>query len=81
MAGSTNMEAGAVPGNASAVTPSDTTTLNCIGLYVGGGGSVVVETLQGNTVTFAAHPAGTWLWLQIGKVKAATTATNIVAVW
>lgn len=80
MAGSINMDMASVPGNAQAVTPSDTTVLNCAGLYIGGTGNVVVETQQGNTVTFTGYPAGTWLWLQIYKVKAATTATNIVAV-
>lgn len=80
MAGSINMDMASVPGNAQAVTPSDTTVLNCAGLYIGSTGNVVVETQQGNTVTFTGYPSGSWLWLQIAKVKAATTASNIVAV-
>ena len=81
MAGSQMMDASGIPGNAAAVTPSDATVLNCLGLYVGGAGNVVVETQNGATVTFSSVPAGSWIWMQINKVKAATAATNIVAVW
>jgi hypothetical protein len=81
MAGSVMMDVAAVPGNAAAVTPSDSTVLDCVGLYVGGTGNVVVETQQGQLVTFASVPGGSWIWLQIARVRAATSATSIVALW
>jgi len=69
--------------HAAAVTPSDSTSLDPIprALYVGGAGDVVVDTLGGETaVTFKAVPVGTVLPIRAIKVKAATTATYIVAI-
>jgi hypothetical protein len=70
-----------VPNNARAVTPSDTTVLNCVALYVGAAGNVVVDTEDNANITFANVPSGTVLWLKAVRVKAATTATNIVALF
>lgn len=62
------------------VTKSDVTELGSVrGLYIGGAGDVVVEDYMGNSATFSAVPAGTILPIQAVKVKAATTATLIVA--
>jgi hypothetical protein len=53
--------------------------LNCVALYVGAAGNVVVDTEDNANITFANVPSGTVLWLKTVRVKAATTATNIVA--
>jgi len=70
-------------GSAAAVTPSDTTIINCRALYVGGAGNVAVKTAPGSTaVTFTAPPVGTILPINIdgGQVMATnTTATLIIA--
>jgi len=70
-------------GSAAAVTPSDTTIINCRALYVGGAGNVAVKTTSGATaVTFTAPPVGTILPINIdgGQVMATnTTATLIIA--
>lgn len=50
-------------------------------IYVGGTGTLVVTTIDGEDVTFAAVPAGTVLPVQVIKVKAASTATSLVALW
>lgn len=66
-------------GGAAAVTKSDTTALAGVrALYVGGGGDILA-TVGGVDVTFVGVPTGTILPIQATKVKAATTATNIVA--
>ena len=73
--------AGASASNAQAVTPSDVTVLeNCRALYVGTGGDVVA-TVGGQDVTFVNVPDGTWLPVMATKVKAATTASDIVRLW
>jgi len=76
--------------NAQAITKSDSTVYGSgsqaevdkgplLGLYIGGTGDVVVDLVGGATdITFKAVPTGTFLPLQVVKVKAATTATNIV---
>ncbi len=67
-----------IPADAVAVTPSDSTVVDLVGLYVGGTGNVVVTTASGD-VTFNSVPAGGQISLAITKVKAtSTTATNIV---
>jgi len=68
-----------VPQGAVAVTPSDSTLINCVALYVGTTGSVVIDTIADTNVTFANVPSGTTLWIKATRVKAASTATNIVA--
>lgn len=68
--------------NAVAVTPSDTTVVGCRALYIGGAGNVVVDFQDGNSnITFSAVPVGTLLPIAALKVKAATTATLIVALY
>jgi hypothetical protein len=65
-----------------AVTPSDVTVLRATqGLYVGGAGSVVVVTMGGTTLTFAAVPVGTFMPIRVTQVLAATGASNIVALY
>ena len=71
------------PGDAAAVTPSD--TVNFVEpsvLFVGGGGNVRVLTAQGSDVTFTGVLAGSILPLQVLRVfSTSTTATNIVRVF
>ena len=68
---------------AAAVTPSDSTELGpCRALYVGGAGNVVVWMPgRSDNITFLAVPAGTILPVMARRVMAATTATNIVALY
>lgn len=69
--------------SASAVTPSDTTLINCRAIYVGGAGNVAVKTQSGATaVTFTAPPVGTIIPINIdgGMIMATnTTATLLLA--
>ena len=72
--------------NALAVTPDDAAVIeDSIGLYVGGAGNLAVVMADDDgsetVVTFSAVPAGTLLPLSVRKVKAATTATLIVALY
>ena len=48
------------------------------GLYVGTGGSVTVEMLNGGTVTFANVPDATLLPVRAAKVTAVSGAANII---
>lgn len=51
-------------------------------IYVGGEGNLTVRMAgQENDVTFVAAPAGTLLPIRVSQVRAATTATNIVALY
>lgn len=68
-----------VPQGAVAVTPSNSALINCVALYVGGSGNVVIDTIANTSVTFANVPGGTTLWIKAIRVKTASTATNIVA--
>lgn len=72
-----NSSASAV--SAVAVVKSDSTVLDFRALYVGGAGDVVVTTRNGEVATFTAVPAGSVLPIQGNRVRAATTATNILA--
>ena len=70
------------------VTPNDSTNVtgadanNPAALYVGTGGDVEVITLNGDTVVFNNVPTGTFMPIQVTRVKAAnTTATDIVALF
>lgn len=71
------------PGDAAAVTPSDTVNLtNPSTIYVGVAGDVKVTTAQGSDVTFAGVPAGAVLPVQVLRVWATgTTASSMVAVF
>jgi hypothetical protein len=64
-----------------AVVPSDATILDPKprALYVGGAGDVVIDTEQDTGVTLSAVPAGSVIPIRAKRVKAATTATLIVA--
>lgn len=70
-----------MPGHA--VTPSDTTLVNCRALWVGGLGNVAVSaSIDATPVTLTAVPAGTLIPIALdgGRVMAAnTTATLIIA--
>jgi hypothetical protein len=68
--------------NAAAVTPSNTAFLPAVSkrLWVGGAGNVQLVTAGGQTVIYAAVPAGTYLNVRATQVLAtSTTATNIIA--
>lgn len=63
------------------IESSDTADLGYVArsLYVGGGGDVSVKCVNGETVTFAAVPAGAVLPVAVLRVFASgTTATQIV---
>ena len=70
-----------------AVTKSDTTKVGCRALWIGGAGDLAVQMagdeLNGDTTTktFVGIPAGTLLPLAVIRVMAATTCTNIVALF
>jgi hypothetical protein len=70
-------------GSASAVTPSDTTLINCRAIYVGGAGNVAIKTNSGATaVTFTAPPVGTIIPVMIDRgmiMSTNTTATLLIA--
>jgi hypothetical protein len=68
---------------ARAVVPSDTTTLGgAEALWVGGAGALTLDFQDGATnVVISGIPAGTLLPLSPLKVKAASTATLIVALY
>jgi len=62
-----------------AVTPSDTTTyVNMLYLYATGAGNLVLEMPDGTTATFAVLANTRWDVSAV-KVKAATTATGVIA--
>lgn len=61
------------------ITPSDDDLETATrAVYVGTLGDLVVETISGDTVTFANVPPGSILPIRCKKVKAATTAEDIV---
>ena len=66
-----------------AVTASDSTVYNppFRALYVGTGGTVVIESPLGVDVSYIGVPTGSILPVSGQKVKAATTAMNIVALF
>jgi len=66
---------------AAIVTKSDSTILNGVALYIGVGGDLTVTMAGGgNDVEFKNVPSGTFLPIAVTKVKAATTATDILAI-
>jgi hypothetical protein len=68
-------------GSFTAVTPSDSTVLKGVrALYVGGAGTVIATNAQGADITFTV-PAGATLLISPSKVKVASTATLIVALY
>lgn len=75
-----------IPGNAIAVTPSDSTKMSGVGFYVGGAGNVAVMPYEQEgassptAVTFIAPPVGTVIRMNFSRIMSTnTTATNIVA--
>lgn len=64
-----------------AVTPSDATEFSpwFRALRIGGAGDIVVTDIEGNDVTFVGAQVGETLPIWGSKVKAATTATDIIA--
>jgi hypothetical protein len=67
---------------AKVITPSDATILEITrGLYIGSTGDVIVTMADGDEVTFSAVPTGVVLPIQVLKVKAATTASLILALY
>ncbi len=68
--------------HAAAVTPHDTNDLpfRTLALWIGGTGDVSFITMNGETVTLVAVPAGTLLRVRADKVRdTGTDATLIVA--
>ena len=64
-----------------AVTPDDVTDLvrYTRRIYVGGGGTIKVDMIEGGTVTFAAVAAGSTLQVGVKRIYATgTTATLII---
>jgi len=69
---------------AAAVTPNTSTDLPrapARALYVGGAGNLEVDTAEGQTVTFTGVTAGSILPVSVKRVRATSTATNIVALY
>lgn len=65
-----------------AVTPSDTTVVACNSVYVGGAGNLAVQFYDGGpTVTFTAIAVGVVHRISAYRIMAATTATNVVALY
>lgn len=66
-----------------AVTPSDTTDLTgCRALWIAGNGNLVVQCVDNTTsITINIPNGGVLLPLFVSRVMAATTATNIVALY
>lgn len=72
------------PGDAAAVTPSDTTDLPTPSIiYAGSGGSIKVTTAQGTDVTFAGLQPGAIIPVQVLRVWSTGTSptTNIVRIF
>ena len=71
------------PGDAVAITPSDTVNLTTPAvIYVGTGGNVVVTTAQGTQVTFTGVQGGTVIPVQVLRVwNTNTTASGLVGVF
>lgn len=71
------------PGDAAAVTTSDTNNLREPSvLYSGSGGAIRVLTAEGSDVTFSALQPGAILPVRVIRVYATgTTATNIIRIF
>jgi hypothetical protein len=63
-----------------AITPSDATIQGPMrAIYVGGAGNLVLEDVNGTQFTLTAVPVGSIVEVQVKRVRAATTATLLVA--
>jgi len=82
MASQANRQDAAQPFNSGiAVTPSDSTVLpETAGIYCGGAGNLVLTMDDGTVITLAVI-AGSYHPLRANKVRAATTATGVVALY
>lgn len=70
------------PGDAAAVTLSDSTVFPPSVLYIGVGGSLKVTTAQGTDVTFSGLNAGTTLPVQVIRAwSTGATASSIVRIF
>ena len=68
--------------NGITVTKSDTTSVNCSAVYVGGAGNLDIKFVStGATISFIAPPVGTVLNIHLkdGRIMNSTTATNLIA--
>lgn len=65
------------------VSPSDSTEIPVTrGLYVGTLGDLVVDMAeQGTDIEFLNVASGTFLPIQVSKIKAATSASDILALY
>lgn len=69
---------------AAEITPDDSTDLTqpSRALYVGTGGDVAVQMIDGTSATFAGVAGGSFLPLRVDRVLATgTTASGIVAIY
>lgn len=71
------------PGDAEAVTVSDTATFTPSVVYAGGGGDVKVTTAQGSDVTFTGLNPGSVIPVQVVRVWSTGTSptTGLVRVF
>lgn len=68
--------------NGYVVTPADGTDLKFVtrAIWIGGAGNLNVDMVNGDTVLFSGIPAGTFLPIQVKRIRStSTTATLIVA--
>jgi hypothetical protein len=65
--------------NASSTKNYQKANNGCV-LYVGTTGDLKVDTISGTTVTFKAMPVG-FVPIQVSRIYATSTATDIVALW
>lgn len=66
-----------------AITAADTDLVNgpCRGIYIGVAGNLTIKDRGGNTVLFVAPAIGVVHPIQAVQIKAATTATSVVAIY
>jgi len=71
------------PGGASVIVPSDSVNLPSPSvIYVGVGGNVSVQTVQGDIVTFIGVPAGGVIPVQVARVNSTdTSASSMLAIY
>ncbi len=67
---------------AKTITPSDSTVLEITrGLFIGTTGDLTVTMADGHDAVFVNLPSGSVLPIQVSKVKTASTATNLLALY
>ena len=63
---------------ATAITPNNSTNIGpYAALYIGGAGDVKVDTIDGDTVTFTAHPVG-YMPISVKRVYATGTGATFI---